>query len=155
MFSRFVSLGGNLNWLLNRVVTCKGDDTLVGYQSGKMIIEVPWIMHLFSGDMNCVTKDMSINVKGTENWKIPVPNIWCLILLEQQLFFVKPSLRHLDTGYHCACKCQKMFLTFTTYASTWFPILLCLGIYCLLDGKLFTMFWISCNFKPVAEQNQI
>ena len=32
------------------------------------------------------------------------------------------------------CVCRRMYLTYETFATYWFPILFALGIYCLLDG---------------------
>lgn len=32
------------------------------------------------------------------------------------------------------CVCRRMYLTYETFATYWFPILSALGIYCLLDG---------------------
>jgi len=40
------------------------------------------------------------------------------------------------TGYDCDCSCNRMYLTFETFANIWFPILLALGLYCFLDAVL-------------------
>ena len=38
------------------------------------------------------------------------------------------------------CVCGRMFLTYETFATHWFPILFALGIYCLIDGKFHSSF---------------
>ena len=42
-------------------------------------------------------------------------------------------------------KCKRMFLTFETFANIWFPILLILGIYCLLDGQNLIDYFLSLS----------
>merc|ERR1712037_604490 len=71
------------------VVTCMGDDDLVGR---------------IEGDLECIS-----NENG------PSANI---------------------SGYNCACTCERMYLTFETFANVFFPILLVLGLYCLIDALL-------------------
>ena len=34
------------------------------------------------------------------------------------------------------CEVGRMYLTWETYGTTWFPILFALGVYCLIDGLL-------------------
>ena len=40
-------------------------------------------------------------------------------------------------GEDCVCELkQRMFLTHETFSAVWYPLLLTLGIYCLIDGLL-------------------
>ena len=45
------------------------------------------------------------------------------------------------------CVCRRMYLTYETFATYWFPILFALGIYCLLDG-LFLLVISLMQFHP-------
>merc|ERR1719237_224491 len=40
------------------------------------------------------------------------------------------------TREKCTCECRRMYLTFQTFSSTWFPLLFALGLYCLFDAIL-------------------
>ena len=51
------------------------------------------------------------------------------------LYLLSFTFFQLHPGYGCNCECKKMFLTFETFSNIWFPILLALGLYCLLDGR--------------------
>ena len=37
------------------------------------------------------------------------------------------------------CEVSRMYLTWETFETTWFPILFALGIYCLIDGLFETL----------------
>ena len=37
------------------------------------------------------------------------------------------------------CEVSRMYLTWETFGTTWFPILFALGVYCLVDGFLQTL----------------
>ena len=57
------------------------------------------------------------------------------------------SFSHQSSGQNtCSrkdCEVRRMYLTWETFGTTWFPILFALGVYCLIDGlfQTFTFFF--------------